>query len=301
MQILPLVVGFRYFFANFVRGGRGAVFFARTLLLDNNSEGIMVTEKIGRHKVEIYDSIDDLPIVRFHKYQKLLLIDAGIGSDIAAFDKRTERLRRLMAKKDWEGAGQELLNLRQCVYLTQQGLSMKDRAFAVLVAKIDGKPREDISDEGLERTLEELRDLTAGRLGWLLQAVKKKIDTELTTYFPALFSTSELKEYYDLMRARALAILEAIVAGEARPDEVEKVDALTGKLIIYSNPRNYAGSQGAEVRFDREFEDLCLVLSERLHVEPKKYSVLEFYNAFEFVRERAKEAENAYKGGKYAR
>ena len=30
----------------------------------------MRTEKIGKHSVEFYDAIDELPIVRFHKYQK---------------------------------------------------------------------------------------------------------------------------------------------------------------------------------------------------------------------------------------
>ena len=48
----------------------------------------MVTIKIGTHDVEMYDSIDELPIIRFHKYQKLLLVDSGIGADINSFDQR---------------------------------------------------------------------------------------------------------------------------------------------------------------------------------------------------------------------
>ena len=42
--------------------------------------------KLGGHKVEIYDSIDELPMVRFHKYSKMLMVDAGVGSDINDFD-----------------------------------------------------------------------------------------------------------------------------------------------------------------------------------------------------------------------
>lgn len=36
--------------------------------------------------VELYDSIEDLPIMRFHKYNKMLLVDAGVGSDLSDFD-----------------------------------------------------------------------------------------------------------------------------------------------------------------------------------------------------------------------
>ena len=57
----------------------------------------------------------------------------------------------------------------------------------------------------------------------------------------------------------------------------------------------FAGSEGVEVQYDRQFENLCLVLSEQLHVKPKEYTVMEFYNAFDFVQERARKAERAQK------
>lgn len=42
---------------------------------------------LAKHKVELYDSIDELPIVRFHKYNKMLLIDAGVGSDLSDWER----------------------------------------------------------------------------------------------------------------------------------------------------------------------------------------------------------------------
>ena len=67
----------------------------------------MVTVQIGKHAVEMYNGIDELPIVRFHKYQKMVLIDAGIGGDITAFDQRAEKARRFLTKGDTEKAAQE--------------------------------------------------------------------------------------------------------------------------------------------------------------------------------------------------
>lgn len=291
----------RHNFANFVRGNRPLDIVGRAHLFNADNPGIMVTAKIGKHTVEFYDTIEELPIVRFHKYQKLLLVDAGIGSDIAAFDQRIEKTRRFLMAGKPEQAQQELENMRQCVFLIQSGVNPKHRAFAALVTKIDGQDCTDIGDDALAAITEKLNDVPESELTAQLEAVKKKIDGELTLYFPALFNDSDVKEYYDILRKRTLEILNGIVAGVDDPAGAEIVDKLTTALITYSNPKMFTGSDGVEIQFERQFENLCLVLSEQLHVEPKKYSVLEFYNAFDFVKERAKQAEKAQKRAKFKR
>ena len=291
----------RHYFANFVRGNRPLDIVGRADLFNADNPGIMVTAKIGKHTVEFYDTIEELPIVRFHKYQKLLLVDAGIGSDIAAFDQRIEKTRRFLMAGKPEQAQQELENMRQCVFLIQSGVNPKHRAFAALVTKIDGQDCTDIGDDALAAITEKLNDVPESELTAQLEAVKKKIDGELTLYFPALFNDSDVKEYYDILRKRTLEILNGIVAGIDDPAGAEIVDKLTTALITYSNPKMFTGSDGVEIQFERQFENLCLVLSEQLHVEPKKYTVLEFYNAFDFVKERAKQAEKAQKRAKFKR
>lgn len=289
------MVGFRRYFANFVRGNGPMVVVGRAGLFNSNRPGIMVTVKIGKHTVEMYDTIEELPIVRFHKYQKLLLIDAGIGADINAFDQRIEKTRRFLMDGKTDKAQQELENLRQSVFLIQSEINPKHRAFAALVAKLDGVECGDVSDDGLAKLTETLNDAPESELTAQLDAVKKKIDGELRLYFPGIFADSEIKEYYDLLRKRTLAVLENIIAGKMNPDATPEIEKLTTALITYSNPKAFAGSDGVEIQFDRQFENLCLVLSEQLHVKPKEYSVLEFYNAFDFVQERAKKAEKAQK------
>lgn len=255
----------------------------------------MQTVKIGKHTVEMYDTIDEMPIVRFHKYQKLLLIDAGIGSDLAAFDQRIEKARRFIMEGKAESAKQELENLRQAVYFIQNGINPKHRAFAALVSKIDGKECNDISDDALTRLVEALSDISEKELTAQLDAVKKKIDAELKLYFPSIFADSEVKEYYDLLKRRTMAVLQNIIAGIKDPEGTSEIEKLTTALITYSHPRSFVGPDGVEIQFDRQFENLCLVLSEQLHVKPKDYTILEFYNAFDFIQRRAKEAEKARK------
>lgn len=283
------------YFTNFVGGDGRRLAAGRPGMFNPTCENVMVTTKIGIHSVEMYDAIDELPIVRFHKYQKMLLIDAGIGSDITAFDQRTEKARRYLADGKPEKASTELENLRLAVHLIQQDISPKHRAFAVLVKSIDGAPCDDLSDAGLDAVLEKLKSSPIRAIAEALGGVKKKIEDELVSYFPRLFNDSEVKEYFDILRRRTLAVLNNIVAGLPQPDRTDEVEKLTTRLITYSNPKVFSGSDGMEIQYDRQFETLCLSLSEQLHVEPKKMSVLEFYNAFDFVQERAKSRERGQK------
>lgn len=255
----------------------------------------MVEVKIGKHSVKMYDGIEDLPVVRFHKYQKFLLIDSGIGGTMTQFDQRIETTRRFLMQGKTEQAQRELENLRQCVYMIQSEVSPKHLSFAALVTEIDGKPCEDLSDDALKEVVGKLSDVSESELAGLIGSVKKKIDRELVIYFPALFENSEVKEYYGLMKKRVVTILDNIIKGVENPDKTEEVNDITTKLITYSNPQTFVGSGSAEIQFDREFENLCLLLSSELHVKPKDFCVLEFYNAFVFLQDKAKQAEKAQK------
>ena len=42
----------------------------------------MVEVQLTHHKVELYNSIEELSIERFHKYNKMLLVDSGIGGSM---------------------------------------------------------------------------------------------------------------------------------------------------------------------------------------------------------------------------
>ena len=255
----------------------------------------MVKTTIDGHEIEFFDSIEELPMVRFHKYQKALLVDAGVGSDMESFDRRLLKAREFINAGKTDKAAQELENLRQCVFLVQEGLSTRHRAFAPLVVRLDGRDCTDVSDAGLEGVVEALKDIRVTTLASLLGSAKKKIDGELTLYFPSLFGDAEVKEYFDLLKRRTLEVLLGIADGVADPLGTDAARKLTTELITYSNPRVFTGTDGAEVQHDRQFGNLGLVLSEQLHVDPRAFTVMEFYNAFDFVKERSKQAERARK------
>ena len=244
--------------------------------------------RIGKHFVRIYDSIDDLPMERFHRYNKMLLIDAGIGSDISTMDAHVEKVLRFMKGNDIENAAKELENLRQNIYLIQTEQSPKNLSFACLVESIDGNECNDISDDGLERTRKMLDDVPKGEVADVMSATKKKIDEQLVGYFPTLFVSAEEKEYYDTMKRRAVAQLEQITEGEDAQREKD-IESMTDRLVVAVKPKVFTGQQSFSVQHDKGYEKMCLLISSNLNVDAKRMTVLEYYTANEYIHEMAKE------------
>lgn len=158
-------------------------------------------------------------------------------------------------------------------------------AFAALVKSIDGKPVDDLTDDGLRKVLDLFAEASHKELTDHMESVKKKIDEEMILYFPLLFDDSTVKEYYDLLRERTMLMLNSTIDGVDKSDEI---DDLTGQLITYTNPQSFSGTDSVEIQYDRQFENMCLLIAQHLHVNVKKYTVLEYYNAFEFVKKSLK-------------
>lgn len=246
---------------------------------------------INKHKCKIYDSIEDLPIVRFHHYNHMVLVDAGIGSEMSDFDNHIERVVRYIKNKDNDNAAKELDNLRQNVYQIMSKQSIKDLSFAVLVAEIDGKPCNDMSQDGLQKVVELLSGATKKELTDISQSVKKKIDDELVLYFPKQFNDVSTREYYDLLKWHTLANIRLITDGESEENKQE-VEKLEEKIVLFVKPKVYTGHDGVEVTHDKNFETMCLAITKETGKDAKSMSVLEYYNAYEYIQEMARKTQN---------
>lgn len=82
-------------------------------------------------------------------------------------------------------------------------------------------------------------------------------------------------------------MLDAIIAGDEE-DKRAEIDEITTALITYSKPQSFNGSDSMEIAYDKQFENMCLLLSQQLHVHAKGYTVLEYYNAFEYIKKASK-------------
>lgn len=247
--------------------------------------------QLNGHSVKVYDSIDDLPIVRFHRYNRMLLVDAGIGSDISDFDSHIERVVRYIRKGDNDSAAKELDNLRQNVYMIMHGQSVNDLSFACLVESIDGEACEDLSPEGLQKIVDTLGGVTRKELADAYQSVKKKIDDELGLYFPSLFDDVTTREYYDILKRLTVTNLARIAEGDS-DERRQKAEELRERLVLFQKPKVFTGHDGLEVRHDKEFESMCLAITKETGRDAKGMMVLEYYNAYEYLQDKARKTQN---------
>lgn len=130
--------------------------------------------KVNRHKVQMYDSIDEMPICRYHKFTQLMVLNSGLGSTMGDIENKLRELMKYI-QTDKAKAQKELENLYQCITIINRGVNLPSQAMASLVYSIDGERCDDLTSEGLARTAKKLEQMKQGDLIDILQGVKKKL------------------------------------------------------------------------------------------------------------------------------
>lgn len=145
--------------------------------------------KFNGHTLEMYDSIQELPITRFQAYNLNLMIDAGIGSDLDAFDQRINNIRQLV-QTDQKAAQTELTNLQQNVRFIMSNSNPVMNSFVAMIKGLNGKTLTDydMTEEGMKRIIEELgrKQLPFIRVKTFLKSLKKNSTRNLNTSFQKL-------------------------------------------------------------------------------------------------------------------
>lgn len=239
---------------------------------------------INKKVVQVYDSIDEMPIVNFQKYNKYLLIDSGIGSDADDIDAHITCIAKFIKANNNKKALQELQNMRQNMYMVNNEISPKYLAFAALIHSINGKETNDLSDDGLKALLKELKEVKHSVIVELLLWLKKKVTFELETYFPGDFVNSKEKDAYDKIKNRTLFVLDSIINDTDNTEQIEAIDVM---LINMHNPKPFIGSESVEIKYDKQFESTCLLIAQKTNMDAKKMTVLQFYNAIDNIKSQA--------------
>ena len=242
--------------------------------------------KLGEHSVTMFDSIEELPIVRFQKYNKMLMLDAGLGSDLTALDAHLARVGEFIKAGETDNAAREIDNLRQTLFNVQNGLTPHFMSLIPLMAEVDGEPLTDLSDENIQRVYDTLKDVTMKAYEGAASEVKKKIEEELKAYFNQGGESAASKEYYELMRRRALLMLDEISDGRDRSEEIRAIES---RMVRSDKPRVFQGERNAEVLYDKNFVGCCIAIAQNLNMDAKQMTVLEYYRAIEVLEEQQKE------------
>ena len=255
-------------------------------------KSLLINKKI----VRVYDSIDEMPIVNFQKYNKYLLIDSGIGSDADDIDAHIVKIAKYIKSNNNRKALQELQNMRQNIYMVNSEISPKYLAFAALIHSVDGKEVNDLSDDGLKKLLQDLKEVKHSKVIDFLLWLKKKVTSELETYFPGDFVNPKEKEAYDKLKNRTLLVLDSIINDTDNTEQIELIDTM---MLNMHTPKVFIGSESVEVKYDKQFESTCLLIAQKTSMDARKMTVLQFYNAIDNIKAQAEAEAKSLKRNKH--
>lgn len=136
-------------------------------------------------EIEIYESIKEMPISRHHEFQKLILQDVGLGSDIGSVGKHFSQFHTYLTGGKVNDALQEAKNLHNNIFYMIQKINIKSFCFACLIKSVNGNDVWDLSQESIQKRLDELSKagLTMEDVGEILEDVKKKIKQNFEPIF----------------------------------------------------------------------------------------------------------------------
>ena len=158
----------------------------------------MTTVQHNFTTLEMYDSIEEAPITRFHLFNKYLVIDSGIGSNASDVDAHIGRITSLI-DRDSAKAKVELENMRQNIIMMLSNISPETNAFVCMIKSINGKEvkDEDLTELGIQKIIAELgrRKVPTGIIQKTLAAIKKKLTLNLSSFFSSWWMTRISKSY----------------------------------------------------------------------------------------------------------
>jgi hypothetical protein len=237
--------------------------------------------KLGKHKIEFFESIDLMPFDRFNSFNKFIMLDAELGSDVIAFDRKISKTFEFLNKDMSKNAIDELYNLRIVYHNIMEMNNNKGLAFACLIRSIDGEPMKNYTIENLRLVLDKLNSwgLKMKDVSEQSDNVKKKIEQELKLFFPKKFNDIATRDVSSSRKKRLIGLCDEII----NDTKIKSVDKIERYLLNLAKPKTFNGSGSYEIEFDKSFEELCHSLSAFANGRDiKKMTVKEVYVLIEF-------------------
>lgn len=125
-----------------------------------------------------------------------------------------------------------------------------------------------------------------------MESIQEGIYEDLETFFPAHFSNPLSQSYWRQQKQKIVAQLKSIIDGVDRSEEIEKIDKLTSNQI---KVKDFMGNESEEVKYDKQFEQNCIILAPYTNQPVKTLTVKEYFNLIKFVNDKTKADRSARK------
>lgn len=138
-----------------------------------------------RSQAKFFDSVKELNIERHHEFQKLVLQDVGIGSNMDSVARHFSSIHYLLGNDSKDEAVQETKNLHNNIFYMIDKIDIKSFCLVAFVNSIDEKTVTDFSEAGVRQTIKELSDkgLRRSDVEEILDDIKKNLKKNFNPIF----------------------------------------------------------------------------------------------------------------------
>lgn len=154
----------------------------------------MNTCAVGGHTVKLYDSIDEMPMANYHRFNKYIIFDSGLAPDANGVIGHLSRMNELLNAESYDKLRIELQNTYQAINFIMNDVSPVSMAFACMVYSIDGEEVTDLSDEALKLLSYRLNREKARVLRSKVEEFKKKLNLSLKAISKPRFRRARKRE-----------------------------------------------------------------------------------------------------------
>lgn len=120
---------------------------------------IKVSHNKQDHSILFFTTSEELPIKRYTKFQKYLLIESGVGSTINEIGTHFSKVFDYLVHKLTDQALQETKNLYYNFYLLLNEINIPSFAFCCLIHSIDGVQLTDLTEDNLKKVIDHLNEI----------------------------------------------------------------------------------------------------------------------------------------------
>lgn len=122
--------------------------------------------------IMLYESIKELPILRYQEFEKMLLQDVGIGSSMEDVGTRFSNMYRFIHDGDLTNTHKEAKNFHNTFYLILSSFNTSFHSFLALVHSVNGK---EVDINKPDQIRHQIRHLKQGDVQDITDEVKKKL------------------------------------------------------------------------------------------------------------------------------
>jgi hypothetical protein len=135
----------------------------------------MISFTHGKLKIELYDSIHELPMFRSAVLDRYLNMSFHVPSQVNTLAEGLAKCLQLLEHQETQPAKTLLYNMMYGLHVCTEGIQPRAMALAALIYRINGRVYDDMSDSGLKETLSQIESIPEAILNQHLDSVKKNL------------------------------------------------------------------------------------------------------------------------------